>query len=93
MSAADKEAIQGLSDGARLARIAEAGEIVKLAGIAPAQASKCLSDPTGLSKLIGIVEAGRGLGVNGTPTFFVNGVRVEANDWSGLEPQIKQAGG
>jgi len=96
LSAADKEAIKAMSDTDRLKRLAQAGGIVQLAaanGITPAQSSKCLADPNGLNRLIGFVEGGRALGVRGTPTFFVNGVIVDANDWPGIEPQIKQAGG
>ena len=96
LSDADKQAITAMSDADRLKRLAQVGGMVQLAaasGITPTQTSKCLSDPKGIDRLVGFVEAGRTLGVRGTPTFFVNGVKVDAADWPSLEPQIKQAGG
>jgi len=96
LSDADKEAIKAMSDVDRLKRLAQVGGMVQLAaasGITPAQSTKCLADPNGVDRLVGFVEAGRVLGVQGTPTFFVNGVKAEASDWSGLEPYLKQAGG
>ena len=96
LSNADKEAIEGMSDADRLKRLAQAGGMMQLAaasGITPAQASKCLADPKGMDRLVRLVEAGQALGVRGTPTFFVNGSRVDAGDWSSLEPYLKQAGG
>jgi len=96
LSDAEREAIKAMSDADRLKRLAQAGGIVQLAaanGITPDQSSKCLADPSGLERLVGFVEGGRALGVRGTPTFFVNGVKVEADDWTSLEPALKQAGG
>ena len=96
LSDADKEAIQAMPDLDRLKRLAEVGGMVQLAaagGITPAQTSKCLADPTGIERLVGFVQGGRALGVRGTPTFFVNGTKVEAGDWTGLEAYLKQAGG
>jgi protein-disulfide isomerase len=31
--------------------------------------------------------------VTGTPTFFVNGKKVGAMEWSELEPELRKAGG
>jgi protein-disulfide isomerase len=96
LSDADKEAIQAMSDVDRLKRLAQVGGMVQIAaanGITPAQSSKCLADPVGVGRLVGFVEGGRALGVRGTPTFFVNGTKVEAADWADLEPYLKQVGG
>jgi len=64
-------------------------------GLSPAEADKCLSDPLGPSKLIGIRDhATNDLGVNGTPTFFLNGQIVQdASAWEQLEPALKNAVG
>lgn len=64
-------------------------------GLSPAQADKCLADPLGPSKLVGIRDhATNDLGVNGTPTFFLNGQIVEdTSAWEQLEPHLKNAVG
>lgn len=62
-------------------------------GLPTAQQDKCLADPKGPSRLVGIRDhATNDLGVNGTPTFFINGQIVEnAAAWSQLEPRLKDA--
>jgi protein-disulfide isomerase len=32
------------------------------------------------------------LGIAGTPTFLINGRKVDATDWAGLEPLLKAGG-
>ncbi len=32
------------------------------------------------------------LGIQGTPTFIVNGQQVDANNWTDLEPFLQRAG-
>ena len=96
LSAAQKSELRALAEGPRLDRVATAGGMKALAaplGVTPAQSTKCLTDPAGLQRILGMVEAGRALGVQGTPTFFVNGRKVDAGDWSTLEPHLKSAGG
>ena len=96
MPAAEKEKIRTLAEGPRLDRLATVGGLKALAaplGITPAQSTKCLNDPAALQRILDMVEAGRALGVQGTPTFFVNDAEVSAGDWSTLEPHLKRAGG
>lgn len=64
-------------------------------GLTGADADKCLADPLGPSKLVGIRDhATNDLGVNGTPTFFINGQIVDnASAWAQLEPRLKDAVG
>jgi protein-disulfide isomerase len=38
-------------------------------------------------------EAAEALGVQGTPTFFINGSMVHAHDWREIEALIVRAGG
>jgi protein-disulfide isomerase len=40
-----------------------------------------------------MVQAAQDRGVQGTPTFFVNGKQVPAYDWATLEPFLKESGG
>jgi protein-disulfide isomerase len=90
------EAWQALPPAQSATRFAEALGMIafmKERGLAEAQARRCLSDP----RLIrGIAEVNAGaepLGVQGTPTFFVNGRRVRANSWDRLQPELRAAEG
>lgn len=92
----EKQKISQLADGQRMIRVADVAGIKALAaarGLPPAQANKCLADTAAMARLEQMVEKGRSFGVQGTPTFFVNGIKADANDWPGLEPLIKRAGG
>jgi protein-disulfide isomerase len=51
-------------------------EIAKNNGLTEAQFDKCLSDPAALEALNARVQRAVQAGVNGTPTFFVNGAKV-----------------
>jgi 2-hydroxychromene-2-carboxylate isomerase len=62
-------------------------------GLAPAQSRRCLGDPAGIDRLISGTRKGADMGVTGTPTFFINGKKVDALTWEDLEPQIRRAGG
>ena len=96
LSDAQKKELNALPPGPRLVRLAEIGGLTELAaglGVPPQQGKACLADREGLDRLAAMSEAAAALGVQGTPTFLVNGVMVEAYDWATLEPLIRQAGG
>ena len=96
LPAEEKAKLNALGDGARMVRLADVGGIRSLAaarGLPAAQANKCLADTAAMTRLEQIVEKGRSFGVEGTPTFFVNGIKVNAGDWPSLEPILKRAGG
>ena len=62
-------------------------------GIARDQAAQCLSDT---ESVMAIGERSdqqsEEFGVTGTPTFFVNGARVDGITWNDLEPVLQRAG-
>ena len=96
LASAEKQKLNDLDDGARMVRLAQLSGITSLAasqGLPAAQANKCLADAGAMNRLEQMVEMGRGFGVEGTPTFFVNDSMVSAADWPSLEPFLKKAGG
>jgi protein-disulfide isomerase len=96
LTEAQKAELGKLSDTQRIARLADLGGFPQIAarfGVAPARARQCLADPAGLKRLIGMAEAAQKIGVNQTPTFFVNGARTSAETWEQLEALIRKAGG
>jgi protein-disulfide isomerase len=62
-------------------------------GMGDAAIHACLASPAGMARIMAVTERGNREGVPGTPSFFINGVRAEADDWAKLEPLVVQAGG
>jgi protein-disulfide isomerase len=60
-------------------------------GITAAEARTCLANQAGLDRIIQMREAGNAAGVNGTPSFAINGRMAEAHDWATLEPLLRAA--
>lgn len=50
------------------------GPIMQQRGVTPAQARACLADKAALKTVLDMTDAGAALGVNGTPTFMIDGV-------------------
>jgi protein-disulfide isomerase len=61
-------------------------------GVAKDQANACLSD---LSKATLVADQAKKYGeagINGTPAIFINGAKVSASEWPGVEAALKAAG-
>ncbi|WP_242098326.1 thioredoxin domain-containing protein [Sphingomonas sp. CROZ-RG-20F-R02-07] len=68
-------------------------DFVKQRGIPEAQARACLGDMKQNELLATMTdEAGREKNVTGTPSFFLNGRKLDAVSWPDVEAQLKQAG-
>jgi protein-disulfide isomerase len=78
---------------ARYATVASFPQMAARFGLTPAQSRRCLADPAGIDRLITGTRKAADMGVTGTPTFFINGKKVDALTWEELEPQIRRAGG
>jgi protein-disulfide isomerase len=90
------EQLKTMSLAQQLARFAEAGGLTQLAaahGITPQQARTCLADQASVQRLVDMHEAAAKLGIEGTPTFSINGSVVQAHGWAELAPLIRKAGG
>lgn len=62
-------------------------------GVGADQAKACLADPAGIAALEKIVKDGNEeFQITGTPTFVINGKKVEGGTWEAIEPLLKQAG-
>lgn len=96
---ANQEAVQQavtLPEDQRLVRIAEIGGFIDFfsaRGISSDQARSCLADAAKYTQIAeNSTTQSQELGVSGTPTFFINGNRVDGNSWSQIEPLLQQAG-
>lgn len=76
-----------LFDGAPVANWFASG--IAASGRSQAQIEACLSDPATLNALRAGIGAANAAGVNSTPTFFVNGRRVDDNSLEGLSAAIQ----
>lgn len=62
-------------------------------GISEDQARQCLADIPAMEKLAETAQAqATEFELQGTPTFMVNGNKVDANSWAQLEPILQRAG-
>ena len=96
LSETQKQTLRALPERQRLPRLAQLGGLTQIAGlhgVTPARASQCLVDQAGITRINQIGEAAAAMGVQGTPTFFINGVRADVNTWPEIESLIQQAGG
>ncbi|HEX8241120.1 MAG TPA: thioredoxin domain-containing protein [Allosphingosinicella sp.] len=93
---AQKQALNALPENQRLGRLAELVGIPQIAaqhGIAPATAKRCLTDRAAFERLGKMAEAAGAQGVQGTPTFFLNGANIGPQSWATLEPILREAAG
>jgi protein-disulfide isomerase len=61
-------------------------------GVSEAQARSCLADFASLERLSKQSEGYSSAGINQTPTFLLNGSKLNAGSWAELEPQLQRAG-
>jgi len=73
-------------------RAAGVDEFFRQRGMPASRIQSCLADTRVLDELAAITKRGNDEGVNGTPSFFINGKLVEgAASWAALEPEIRAA--
>lgn len=62
-------------------------------GLSKDQARACLADADKIEATAKSVEAvSKAAGVTGTPTFVLNGKKLDVNSWAGVEPLLQRAG-
>jgi protein-disulfide isomerase len=78
---------------AAIARIGGMDQFFAQRGIAAEQGAKCLADTAKAEALVKQTEtASTDYEVTGTPTFLLNGKKVEGNTWEAIEPLLQNAG-
>lgn len=85
--------IEGLPEAqlrVRIAAITGLDVIAARHGIPTARVRSCLADEAGATRVAAIKAAGERLGINGTPSFIINGrVAQHVHDWAALEPLLR----
>jgi protein-disulfide isomerase len=68
-------------------------EFAKQRGIPEAKVQQCLGDQAAIKQIADVMaDAANNRGVTGTPTFFINGEKLDAAIWSQVEPALQAAG-
>jgi protein-disulfide isomerase len=91
-----QDKLNALDNGALMLAIAKAGGLLPVAsahGIPATKVEACLKNESAAMNLMKVRQSANRLGVEGTPTFFINSKKVSAYDWPTLEPFLKGAGG
>ncbi|HEU0135454.1 MAG TPA: thioredoxin domain-containing protein, partial [Allosphingosinicella sp.] len=77
---------------AMVVRGAGLDEFFRQRGMPQSKIESCLADPAGIEAVANIKKRGDEQGVNGTPSFFINGKLYEGPaNWGGLEPALREA--
>lgn len=80
----------------RFVAIAEAAGLIDFfaaRGLSSEQARTCLADSERVQAIAArSQQQAQELNVTGTPTFFLNGQRLDANQWQAIEPILQRAG-
>ena len=88
--------IGSLKGGDRFFAIAEAAGIVEFfaqRGVSRDQSKACLSDTKEMQKLADLTaEYGKKYTIQGTPTFYLNGVRLDVTAWPQVKGKLQEAG-
>lgn len=78
---------------AAIARLGGMDEFFAARGIAADQAAACLADTDKATAFVNQTEkATKDFDVQGTPTFVINGSKVEMNTWETLKPELERLG-
>ena len=79
----------------RLARVAaDTGLIAAVAplGVSAAEAAACLTNGPAITRIIEVTNASSGLGIEGTPSFLINGeLQRGTHSWAALRPRLDAA--
>lgn len=68
-------------------------EFVKARGISEDQAKACLTDQKAIDEMIKLTEkGGKDDGITGTPSFLLNGSKIDAGSWVQVKSKLVEAG-
>ena len=91
-----EQAMASEDQSTRYIQIAEAAgylDFFAARGISRDQARACLSDPASVQAIAErSTQQGKEFDITGTPTFFLNGNKLEVNTWNAVEPILQKAG-
>lgn len=88
--------IGALKGGDRFFAVAEAAGIIDFfaqRGVSRDQAKACLSDQKEMDRLAELTsEYGKNYTISGTPTFYLNGNKIDVTAWTAVKGKLQEAG-
>ena len=90
--AAELEALPGMERLARTATVTGLNSLAMQHGMTAATIRACYAGDTGVRRVLAMHEEAKAQGVQGTPSFMVNGQLTEAYDWATLAPLLNPSG-
>ena len=66
-------------------------DLMRARGLSDARINACFATPAGLNQVVQVSAIANKL-IDGTPTFFINGVKVPESGWAWLEPVLRAKG-
>ena len=95
-NAAQLEQALGLPENQRFVAYAQGSGLLDFfaaRGVSSDQASQCLADYGAIETLANRLQTQTEKdGVSGTPTFFINGSRIDETDWASVQAALQRAG-
>lgn len=96
LTAAQQNELAALPQDQQFLGLAKAGGLdnfFRVRGVPAEKAEACLTDKSRMDKILAVRERGvKEDKVEGTPTFFINGTKVDQPPtWTALEPELKKA--
>ncbi len=82
------QSLTPIQQSAALVHAAGLDPFFRARGMSPAQINACLANRAGIERLTATTRRANALGVQGTPTFLVNGRVVGTVGWARLEPML-----
>jgi protein-disulfide isomerase len=82
------QALPPIQMSAAMVRAAGLDAFFRARGLSAAQINACLANGAALQRLVGITRHANELGLEGTPSFFINGRSVGTPDWARLQPML-----
>lgn len=90
------QGLEGMETGKRMTAIAQGAglfDFFAARGLSSEQARTCLADGAAIKAIVQrSQDQVRELGLTGTPTFILNGQKLNVNQWEALEPILQRAG-
>jgi protein-disulfide isomerase len=88
--------ISALKGGDRAFAVAEVAGIIDFfaqRGVSRDQAKACLADTKEMEKLAELTsEYGKNYDIKGTPTFYLNGNKIDVTAWAPVKGKLQEAG-
>ena len=94
ISEADQQRVASLPREQQLVEIGRLGNVddfVRPRGISSAKFESCVNDPKALALAEKVMAEGRDIGLTGTPTFVLNGEKIDASNWDQVKSKLDAA--